>query len=181
MRRIVLVSLILALGIAVRAQDEMMEPMPTKELEKINFLLGHGKGDMTLYWMGQESKAKTETVCEMGLGGRFVVMKNTMDMPGMGKVEGLFMITYNAKEKAFLGWWYDQMASDALKFKGNMEGNKLVMTSDLFEMPGMPAQTKMRSTYEPQGKNVLFTLDMEANGKWQPMMKCSYENTPKGK
>ncbi|MEA2553150.1 MAG: hypothetical protein QOJ65_1326 [Fimbriimonadaceae bacterium] len=150
----------------------MGAPIPTEELNKVDFLLGDWTGEESM--MGQKSTSKTHS--EWALGGRYVRTNVTYQMgPAAPPVEGMHMLTYDPDKKVYTAWWYDSAAPNVMSMKGNFEGDKLVLISDPTPMPNMP-DAIFRSTWWKKGdKGLGFTLDIKEGDKWITMVDGDYK------
>lgn len=161
--------------LATARQDTMQMPKAPKEMEACKDMVGTWSGEMTMF-MGPESmKSKDTMVCAMVMGGRYMEAKHTIEMPGMGTMEGRQLMTYSEKEKMYVSWWFDSMESDAMVQKGKMEGKKLVLVSEPIEMAGMPGKSVFRSTYWGEGSKGNFLMESKGeDGKWNKMIEAVY-------
>ncbi len=150
------------------AQAQMaMGPAP--EMKAVDFLVGHFKGNANFYFNGQKSSGPCEATTERVLNSCFVQSHINYKMSGMD-MAGMHVLTYDAKTKQYVSYWFDSTASNDMHLKGNFEGDKLVLVSEPTDVEGM-GKIVMRSTWwKNKDGSVGFGLDMQQGEKWIPMM-----------
>jgi hypothetical protein len=152
------------------AQEGMMDPTPPKEMEQVSWLTGEWEcKKLLMHFGGQTTETTGKTSGKMILNGRYLQSMNTYEMPGMGQLAGVFMVTYNPAMKMWVGHWFDSTAPEAMVLTGTLENNKLTLTSKAAEM--MP---EMRSTYTKDGDSVKFMLEMKQGEAWAPLMEGTF-------
>lgn len=151
-----------------------MNPIPTEELKKLQFMEGKWTADLDA-WMGPEKSTMTVKIdSRWAVGGRFLIQDHEYTMgPGM-KMHGMNMLTYDPQKKEWVGFWYDMSEADPMRMSGNWKGDVLTLTSGLTEVIGM-GKIVMRATYTKASDGIGFLLEIKDGDKWNPMMKGTYK------
>lgn len=161
-----------AMAASFARQDMQMPPRPDAELAKLNFLTG--EFDQTDTYADPASNEKIEvkskTSSKWVLSKRYVRSEYFGEMPGMGKFEGMMMLTWNEVASKYEATWFDSTGGWHIKAQGAFEGETLTMISEEEEMPGM-GKTQFRLSYKKvDDKKVEFKLDMKAGADWSNIM-----------
>lgn len=143
--------------------EEMQFPQPTAEHNKIKELAGVWKVQSTFYMdpnpetPPMESEAK-ETVENFGnFWIRGVYESNFMGMP----FQGQSTLGYDSEKKEYVSTWIDSMSPTFFHFRGNYEGETLVMKGRAFDCM-MKAETNYRTTEIQKSPNErVFEMFME--------------------
>jgi hypothetical protein len=153
---------------------DMMQP--PAEVKQASFLVGEWSAELTFFEMGGTTAKSTGHVSsKMTLMGRFVSSTFKTTVPGMGDMEGLQLLTYDSDAKKWHAWWYDNMSSYAMVFRGTMENGKLLMVSDPTPMPGM-GDVVMRTLFEKKSDTeVFFRLEMKVGDDWMKFIEGNYK------
>jgi len=147
--------------------------IPTKELAKLEFMLGKWEGEDTIYSGAQGVKSKGSAETTKTAGGRYIHAVQTYELTGM-KIEGLHLLTFDPSKKKYRTWYVDSTSSEAIVFTGDFEGSKLVLVSDPVSIGGLPNGTVMRATYwQDAGKNH-FLLEMKSGEKFEKIITSVY-------
>lgn len=163
----------MTLLVSMFAGAQEFAPVP-KEMNQAKFMVGTWKGQLTMYWMGKESKGPGTVVSKMSLGGRYLESDHTYVVDKM-TMSGKQMLTYDANKKTWVSYWFDSAEAGAMEMKGQFKNGVLVGESGEMEMAGMPGKFRMRATYKRiDDKHVDFLLEMNQGDKWSPMMKGRY-------
>jgi len=152
---------------------------PAPEMKDVDFLVGHFKGTANFYFNGQKSSGPCEANTERVMNKCFVQshIKYSMTMPGMSPMDmaGMHLLTYDAKTKQYVSYWFDSTATNDMHLKGNFDNGKLVLVSEPTDIEGM-GKVVMRSTWwKNTNGSVGFGLDMQQGEKWVPMMDGSFK------
>lgn len=137
------------------AEQPQMKPISgSAELKKLNSMVGSyrvsGKSMMT----GKDEKMTGFSRCSWSVGGAWIHVEESATA-GKMKMHGNLMMSYDAGSKAYMGYWFDNYAGQTTVFKGNFEGEKLVMSSEGGN--GMPPMTV---TYSPIKRGTHMEMTM---------------------
>jgi hypothetical protein len=158
-----------ALAVCVAQQ----EPPRPAELDKLDFLTGEfTQIDTVTGPTGEKTEVKdNKSSVKWSLGKRYIHAEYFGDMPGMGKFEGLMMISWNELISKYEGTWFDSTGGWHIKASGTFENDTLVLTSEAEEMPGAGKMFFRMSYKKLDAKKIEFKLDMKmADADWSNMM-----------
>jgi len=162
--------------ISVFAYAQEMQLPPLLEMKEVEFLLGNWKGDLTFCFMGQESKSTGTIKCTRALQDRYLHAMNSYEVTGMGKMEGLQLLSYDPEKKQFIGYWFDSSAPAAMELSGTKSGNVLQLISKPTKVPGMPGEPVFRATWTKSSDTAIeFALDLKNGDKWEKMIAGKYK------
>lgn len=169
-------ALVMTLTMCLTFAQDMPDMKPPAEIKQAAFLLGEWSGELTFFEMdGTTNKSMGHISSKMTLGGRFVSSTFKTTVPGMGEMEGLQLLAYDSDVKKWHAWWYDNMSSSAMVFRGTIENGKLFMVSDPTPMPGM-GDVVMRALWEKKSDTeVFFRLEMKIGDDWMKLIECTYK------
>ena len=155
--------------------QEMMQPIPKKELEAVSFFAGDWTGKETFTMgPGNASEGKSTVSGKIVLGGRYISSTHKMMIGSGQEMQGMHMLTYDLDKKKYLGYWFDSAAPGIMEMEGELKGSTLQMISKPTEMPGM-GKVVFRATWTLKGKKDLhFTLEMAEGDKWNKMIEGNY-------
>lgn len=159
------------------AQEGMMDMRPPAELKNLEFMLGEWTCELKTYGMGGggDSTAKATIKTTKTLGDRFYKTEFVTDFEGMGRFEGLQLLSFDPEKKQYRCYWFDGMSSDVLDMSGTMTGGKLVLTSKPTPMPGM-GEITFRATYERKpNSEIYFLLEMKQGNEWSKALEGTYK------
>ncbi len=150
-------------------------PAAPAEMAKLGFMVGSWTNTGSASGPdGSKETSKGSGMAAMVHDGMWLKFDVKETMEKSGKMDGHMMLGWDAAKGMYRGAWFDNMSSSLMTFQGKMEGNKLVMTSDPVNHMGM--DMKFRLTYEAKAANeLMFTLDMDMEGKWVPAMTITYK------
>jgi hypothetical protein len=150
------------------AQPPMPKPGP--EHEKLKWFAGDW--DVTVAFMGQESKA-TATY-KMDLGGFWLREEFHGTFAGQ-KFEGRGASGYDPIKKKYVGAWIDSMSPSLMVMEGSFSSDGKTFT-ETGEGPGPDGKMqKMKSVYQiKDNDSFVFTMYMTADGKEQEAFKLTY-------
>lgn len=165
----------LLLAAAVTFAQDMMPMAPPKELKRVeSWFLGKWTSTTKMEGVGQGMKGNS--VGQKVLGGMYIQQNHSMAMGKMGKMSGMYMMSYDPAKKQYVAWWYDSSAPGAMEMSGNFQGDKLIMISKPTPIPGMQEPAIMRATWQKKpGNKILFQLDMKQGDKWGQIMESNYK------
>lgn len=173
MKKLILTAVFAAAAFGVQAQ--MGTPIP-KEVEGCKFMLGVWEADMTMAFMGQESKGKAKVVNSMAVGGRFLRGDHQYEVPGMGTNHGMQMLTYDGGKKKWVSQWFDSTDAGFMEMEGDWVGNTMTLTSKPTPMAGSDQAMIMRAIYKKiDDKTMEFRLEMKQGDQFAPMMWGTYK------
>jgi hypothetical protein len=175
----VLLTALMALTIAVAsAQESMMPPRPSAELDQLNFLVGEfNSADSFMGMDGKRGTGKSTISAKWAIGKRHLTSAFKGSFPGMGEMEGLAIITWNEMKSAYQLHFFDSSTGMPMVCTGKFDNGALVMTSEEVEVPGMGKSTFRVSYKKLDDKKVEFKLDMKMGEEWMNQMTSVY--TPK--
>jgi hypothetical protein len=170
----------LLLAAAVTFAQEMMPMAPPKELKRVeSWFVGKWTSTSKMSDMGQGmSTMKGNSVGMKVLGGMYIQQNHSMNMGKMGKMSGMYIMTYDPAKKQYIAWWYDSSAPGQMEMSGNFQGDKLIMISKPTPIPGMAEPAIMRATWQKKpGNKIQFVLEMKQGDKWGKMMESDYKKS----
>lgn len=159
----------------VHGQDGMMMGVPA-EMKQLDFMEGTWSGSMKMSMGEGEPQAATlDVVYEKTLGGMYVKGMHTFNLPNMPAMTGMLMMTYNPKSKAWMSWWFDSAAPEAMEMKGEMKGNAWVFLSKPTEMEGMGVMTTRATYTKVSDSHMKMKLEMKPEkGDWMTFIDADY-------
>jgi hypothetical protein len=174
-----LISLALCLG-AVFASAQVFDDSSAAEMEKIEWLLGDWKGTMKFSGMGPEATEDEATISVTKcLGGNYIQGVHKSKLP-FGEMEGLNLISFDPREKKFKAHWFDSYSAGAMEMSGDLEGNRLVMTSKpMLTAPGEP-EGVFRATWTKKSETeVDFLLEFRpvTAEEWEKAIEGTYHKS----
>ncbi len=125
---------------AAQPSSEMPYPMPKPgaEMKKLDFLLGQWQTveahESMPGFAGGKGQGKTST--QLGPGG-LSIFTDYQSTGVVGVFQGRGIITWEATEKAYRTFWFDNMQAGSMTMAGQWEGNDLVFMGDLNMMGQM--------------------------------------------
>lgn len=100
---------------------------------------------------------------DWALGGTALRIEESFELPS-GTVHNFIVMTYDAREKAYLAYWFTNSSPRPMSFKGTFEGENLVLVID--KAPGAIG-ADLRITYKPQSASVIdATLEIKDGDKY---------------
>lgn len=139
----------------ILTHQDMSMFAPPKELEQAKFMLGNWNSKGKALGMdGKMSDVSGSSKCAMSMD-RWIQWDTEDNMPGLGKMKGRFMLTYNPLIQKWEGNWSDSMTSYAMKLTGEFKGTTLTMLSE--EVPGWDGTgtTMYRISYMKEGEKAI--------------------------
>jgi len=147
-------------------------PKPAPEMKQLDLFLGTWKceGKMLANPMGPEHTVKSTVTGKTDLDGFWVAVrideKKTKDSPM--PIKGNFQITYDAATKKFQAVWNDNFGGWGQMTSAGWEGDKITFTGEMY---GMGQKMGSRDSFTKKSdKEMVHTGEMQAGGKWAPMM-----------
>jgi hypothetical protein len=157
--------------------ERIVKSLPTEQMRRLDFLLGEGSGQETLYPPGGPPVEFEATVCcSREECERFLRCEFYAEIPGLGIETFLALITYSEKMHCYRLWAFAASQEEPLHMTGNFEDDgRLVFISD--PTPMVWGLQRMRSVFKPlEGGAVEYTADL-----WEPegyVKYCSVVFTP---
>ena len=159
MKKLLLIFAIVSAAVLSGAQ----EMSPPKELKKLDWLLGNwsGKVKWTMPGMAGESDMKLTVTMD----GMFQKQVSIMTMDGQESLETSY-VGWDPKKKVYSSWTFTNFAPTPRVEKYVISGNKIVATSQPWEvgMPGGP--TSSRATMIRSGNKFSVSLEFMMGKKW---------------
>ncbi|MBX3095675.1 MAG: DUF1579 family protein [Fimbriimonadaceae bacterium] len=175
MRNIIAPALLVlfAMGASATATAQEMPPMPsTENVQKLSWLVGSFKGNDTFFMEGQEASGSSTNVGSMILQNRYLRMDVTYEIPGLGKMDGMMLLTYNNAKEKYEGFWVDSMSDYTMRAYGVMEGNSLKLVSEEVDDPMMGGKVVYHITYTKNADgSVTMKLDLKMGDDMMPMIR----------
>ncbi len=162
---------------------EAMQPPPRPaELDELNEWAGtwHGTGDMTMYGPQGEQKMTSsgrETV-KWVCDNRVLMSEMEYQMGDMGTMSGYSMMTYDAKEKKFKSYWFDNFGTvgEGEMWKDATTGMWIMKTEGTDPMTG--SATRGKGTIKMPDANTMEWTYAEYDG-WGLKKKMEFTGTSK--
>jgi hypothetical protein len=149
------VAILLSLPVlAVQRENPAQESRPKSapEMEKLNFYLGEWDYTETYGSLPNAKKNTGVYTSKLGPGGNSLI--NTFHSQGpVGDFEGLLVITWDPKEKAYKAYVFGNGFPGALIQTGALEGDTLVFRSEL-NAPGVTMKIRSTTRVAEPGKLV---------------------------
>jgi len=165
--------LVAAIGVVAWAQD--LAPKPAPELAKIDYWVGDWTATLKTSFMGQTGTMKSNVTYKKVLGGLHLQGMHEYIMDPSMKMTGMHVISYDAANKHWVSYWFDQSEPGAMEMTGPFDGDKIVMVSKPTKTQSMPGEIVMRASYiKKSAKSMEFKLEMKEGDKWAPMMEGTY-------
>lgn len=165
----------LALTVILANQDPAEMFAPPKEIAQAEFMLGNWKSKGTGMGMDGNPMEFTGSAKCTKIMGRWIEFNTEDDMPGLGKMTGRYMLTYNAMNKEWEGIWFDSLTGHSMKTTGTLKNNTLNMMSG--EVPDMMGgMTQFKIQYTKKSDNHIETkVDMKMEGQFVNMLTHNYK------
>ncbi len=161
-------------SIAVSAQDN-----PTarpKELDALGFLAGN--------WTLKADAMRPDGTTEVTTGvmaGKWIVGKRHLEMIQSQKVmgmemEGALIVSWDEHKNQYVTSWFDSMSGRPMNGWGDMKGNVLTTTTELYDMgPEMGGKMRIKMVLT---KNTNDTFSMHVSGgdgsDWMTFFKADF-------
>ena len=167
----ILTTILAAAAMAACVAQEMQMPPRPAELDKLEFMAGDFDEATTMTMpTGEKVETKGAVSAKWTLGKRYIRSENTGEMPGMGKFEGMLMLTWNELIGKYEGTWFDSMGGWHLKASGMLENDTLTLISEEVEYPGA-GKMQFRMSYKKlDAKKIEFKLDLKMDGEFANQM-----------
>lgn len=143
--------------------DSFVRNVPTSELRRLEFLVGNFAGNDILFppdapAIDFHAHARGDwEACDRHLHFEFFAQ-----VPGIGPETMRILFTYSREQEAYLAWVFSPSQMEPIKFKGSLDGERLVLVSE-------PSQSRwgmvrLRYTYEVMGEEGIRIL----GERWEP-------------
>lgn len=114
------------------------------------------------------------------MGGLWVLLNGSGEMPGGGKATMLMTVGYDSAKKKFVGSWVGSMMHNMWVYEGELKGKVLTLntvgpswTKEGKVQPGKSAKYRDVITVEGPNKRRLDSF-VQAGSKWMPIMSARY-------
>ena len=106
--------------------------LPKEELKRLEFLVGEFSSWQTLWPANGKPSVQFRSVVRSYREGcdRFLRMEQFSDVPGIGQVSSTALYTFNRRDATYESYGFSSAHEEALRFKGNWEADRLVLTSN---------------------------------------------------
>lgn len=166
-------ALLVVVSVAAVGAQAQMAPIP-EETKQLAYLAGKWEGEATYDFMGA-AKGKAIFTAKLGVGGRYLTMEHTYSMPGMGDMEGLQIVGFDAEKKEWVGWWYDSMEFGSMELRGNEKDGTMTIVSQPMTVGGMDKTSIRQVLKKVSDTKIEVVLTMKSgDGDWGPMMSVTY-------
>jgi Protein of unknown function (DUF1579) len=146
---------------------------PQQAMKDIAFMKGEWKGKQDFNTGGDKMVGAATDSVNDAIGGRYLEERLSTTLPGRAPTDTRHMITFDPVSQKYRAWWFNDTAVGPMEFAGKVEGGKLVLMSTA--SPESPQRPTMRATYSsPAADQLVFTLEMDAGGKWQLLFTSTY-------
>lgn len=151
------------------APAQVKVPMPT-EMKQLSYLVGDWEGTMTMNLPGAAQPIQVPSTVSVKEFGAYQETVYTLDMPGMTRFTGHSFLKWNAADKMYQSWTFDDMADEPREETGTFNGKALVMISK--PQGGMVT----RISYGMKSKNeVSFMIEMKSGEAFTKLGECNYK------
>jgi hypothetical protein len=137
---------------------------PREELKRLDFMVGEFSSWQTLWPTNKRPPVQYRSVVSAHREGcdRFLRLEQFSDVPGIGLVSSTALYTYNRRDAAYEAYGFCSALEEPLRFRGNWEGNRLVMVSN--PVAGYGGLERFRQTLTPRGAERWDFLEE----RWEP-------------
>lgn len=181
------ISLAVAPG-ALQAEPPGMEEMPQmppppgEQHQWLQKLVGNWTFESEMTAEGAPPMKSTGTDTVRSLGGRWVVGELKAEMPGMGSINAILTLGYDAEKGRYQGTWIDSVTDHLWVYEGTLDPAGKVLTLQA-EGPNMMDPTskekvKYRDVIEiKSADHRTLTSSAFVDGKWVQFATASYRRT----
>ncbi|MFT3882659.1 MAG: DUF1579 domain-containing protein [Gemmatales bacterium] len=174
MKKSLIVSVALLLGITTLIAQDFKMPTPAKEHEFLKQFVGEWETDMEAVMApGQPPMKCKGSMSSKAVGGFWVLNEITGDMMGT-KTLGYQTIGYDPGIKKYIGTWVDSMNDHMWKYSGTVDstGKHLTLEADGPSFTDPKKTCKFKDAYEFKSKDhIVATSSMQGDdGKWTVIM-----------
>jgi Protein of unknown function (DUF1579) len=169
---LVLSAAVVGLPAAAGAQAPQPPPKPGPEHQRLGYFVGNwtSEGEMKPGPMGPGGKMTSTDTCEWFEGGFSVVCRSTGKTP-LGPSKSIGILGYSTEEKVYTYYGIDNSPMTMASVpKGTVKGDTWTYNDE-----GLMGGKKMKSRVtikEVSPKEYTFKMEIEADGKWAPMMEA---------
>lgn len=140
-------------------------------LDQLSFMKGDWSGKQNFNNQGGPAMVGEATdridVC---IAGRYVCEMLSTTLPGRKPTDTRHFISYDKQTGKYTAWWFNDTSTRPTPLIGELNGGKLVLTSDAAG-PG----PVLRATYEnPSADTLTFTLEMKTGDGWTKLFVSTY-------
>jgi len=168
-----------ALAVFGFAQEPQFSAVPEKELKAVEWMSWNWEGPLTMDMGTGKTTLKAYSRGSLTLGGRYIEQNYGMTSKEMS-MSGKHLLTYDATQKKYVGWWFDSMESGMMEMSGSYSHGTLALISKPTVMGGMPDPVVMRAIYHKiNDRNMEFKLDMKQGDAWINVISATYKRAKK--
>ena len=163
---------ILSVGLtAMMSAGQEMGPSP--ELKKMDWMIGKWSGNVKWSIPGTpETEAPMDYECTWD--GNFIKSSSTMEMAGMGKMTETGYLGWDAKNSKYVMYVFTNFSHDPRIERGTLDGNKLLMVSDPFNVQGQDIVGRATQTRKDDG-SVHFLLEFKMGEEWAKVAEGTFK------
>jgi hypothetical protein len=151
----------------------MSMPTPGASHQKLEVLVGSWSGAETLHpspWDPKGGPAAGKVNNRRALDGFAVVQDYSQERGGQVTFRGHGVFGYNAQENCYTMHWWDSMGFPPHLFKGQFEGDRLVLTA-----ASPMGHTRASWKFNPDG-SYFHLMEVSGDGQsWQTFMEGTYK------
>lgn len=150
----------------------MEMPQPNEKHAQLERLIGTWVGEEHMHpsqWCPEAKTGIGRSECRGGLGGFAVICDYEQTMDGQTTYVGHGVYTWDGAEGVYLLHWWDSMGMPVDVFKGDFEGDSLVMTSQ-----GPMGRMRMTGDYSKPGRLVSKMECSQDGDSWTTMFDGDY-------
>lgn len=161
------VLLFSVLGLTSPQQHDLK---PAEEaMHKLSIFVGKWAGKQDFNTPGAPMIGDATNTIEMAVGGRYLAETLSTTLPGRKPSDTRHYTTFDAKTGKYKAWWFTDTTVGPMELDGTLENNKLTLLNH--PAAGRP---QLRFTYAGGVKSLVYTFEMEREGKWQLLFTTTY-------
>lgn len=157
-----LLSVLMAVAACAVSFAQMPPAEPAAELKKLDYMVGEWSATGTFTLMGQEMPFKMTVKCSWD--GQFLRQETINDMGDAGKMTETIMLGWDPAKSQYFSHAFTSLSALPRMEKGKLDGEKLVMTSDPWNVMGMDFLS--RTTMWKSGSDMMFTMEFKEGDNW---------------
>ncbi|MEA2553529.1 MAG: hypothetical protein QOJ65_1705 [Fimbriimonadaceae bacterium] len=133
-------------------QTWISQSLPKEELGRLEFLIGEFTSWQTMFPAAGQAPVQFRSVIRAHREGcdRFLRIEQFSDVPGVGLISSTALYSFNTKERLYECYGFSSAHEEPLRFRGNWEGDKLVLVS--CPVAGYAGLQRFRHTLTPRNE-----------------------------
>lgn len=180
MRKFVLsavVSVLIGSGAVVSAAEPPAFPVPVKEHQWLDQLVGEWDAEVEMFMPGQPPVKSQGTETVRSIGGFWTLAENKGSF-GDHPFTGMMTLGYDSEHKQYVGMWVDSMSGYLWRYAGAVDASGKVLTLNAEgPCPLQPGElVKFKETLEIKSPDhkVFTSQVLGKDGKWETGMTINY-------